>query len=100
MTLKLLEIERERTYFILCTMNPKAFGTAIRSRGQVYGFEKLGVEEIGEALMDVLDREDPEEKLPVELAEEAIPAIAEAAERSLRQAISIAGWSDSVRRMR
>ena len=90
MTLKLLEIERERTYFILCTMNQKAFGKAIRSRGQVYRFEKLTVEEIGETLLDILDSEDPQERLPDEFAAEGIPAIAEAAEGSMREAISVA----------
>lgn len=89
MTLRLLEVERPNTYFILCTMNPKAFGKAVRSRGQVYQFEKLPLETIGERLMDVLEAEDPEETLPDILVEEGIPAIAEAAEGSLRQGISM-----------
>jgi DNA polymerase III gamma/tau subunit len=89
MTLKLLEIERPNTYFILCTMNPKAFHKAILSRGQVYQFKKLPLEVIGEYLMDIVEAEDPEERLPDSFIEEGVVAIAEHSGGNLRQAISL-----------
>lgn len=88
-TLRLLEVERKNTYFILCTMNPKAFNKAIRSRGQVYLFNKLSMQVIGERLIDIIETEDPDEALPEVLIEEGVTTIAENSEGSLRQAISM-----------
>lgn len=86
--LTLLEFERPDTYFILCTMNPKAFNKAIQSRGQSYRFQKLSREVIGEYLLDALDEIDADEELPDDFFEDGLLAVAEHADGSLRQAFS------------
>lgn len=88
MALKLLEIERENTHFILCTMHPEKFKAAIRSRGQVYRFEKLPEKVIAEYLFNVLEAEDPNEELPDSFVEEGLITVSEHSDGSLRQAIS------------
>lgn len=87
-TLKLLETDRDNIYFILCTMNPEALHKAVRSRGQVYNFHPLTLEEMADNLMDIIELEDPDEKLPDTLIEEGLVAIAETAQGSMRQAVA------------
>ena len=87
-TLKLLETEKDDTHFILCTMNPKAFNKAIKSRGQVYNFGKLPMQTIAEYLMDIVDERDDADNLPEEFFEDGLVALAEFSQGSLRQAIS------------
>lgn len=86
-TLKLLERINKNTYFILCTMNKKAFDRAILSRGQAYYFEPLSQEDISSYLYSILEDIDPDEKLPEEVVD-LLPFLAQNSEGSVRQAAS------------
>lgn len=85
-TLKLLEKVRKDTIFILCMMDTTGLDKAILARGLTYDFKPLTPKEVGERLLEVLDKEDPEQKIPDSFVTEGLVLIAENCGGSLRKA--------------
>ena len=86
-TLKLLEKKRKNAHIILCTMNPDAFDTSIRSRGLFYKFRSPTSSDIAECLFRLLDKLDLANTVPDVFIQEGIFTIAENCEGSVRQAV-------------
>ena len=81
--LKTLEEPPKHVVFILATTEPQKLPATIVSRCQRYEFKSLGVEEINTRLKQICELED------VNITEEALNAIGEAAEGAMRDALSI-----------
>jgi len=81
--LKTLEEPPPRSLFVLCTTEPHKLPTTIQSRCQHFSFRLLDYAEIVERLEWVLKKEQ------IEADEGALSAVAEAAEGSLRDALSL-----------
>ncbi|MCL5671844.1 MAG: DNA polymerase III subunit gamma/tau [Acidobacteria bacterium] len=81
--LKTLEEPPPRSLFVLCTTEPHKLPTTIQSRCQHFSFRLLDYEKILERLEWVLKKEQ------IEADEGALSAVAEAAEGSLRDALSL-----------
>lgn len=81
--LKTLEEPPHHVIFILATTEPQKLPATIISRCQRFDFKSLTVKEIANKLRVVCGQEE------VEITEEAISAISEAAEGALRDALSI-----------
>lgn len=86
--LKIVEKKRKDTIFILCTMDKVSIDKSVIDREQVYSFKPLTNLEIGDYLLDILEVEDPEEKIPEIFIKEGIPLLASASGGSLRSAVS------------
>ncbi len=81
--LKTLEEPPPRSLFVLCTTEAHKLPTTIQSRCQHFSFRLLDYSEIRERLEWVLNKEQ------IEADEGALSAVAEAAEGSLRDALSL-----------
>jgi len=81
--LKTLEEPPPRSLFMLCTTEPHKLPTTIQSRCQHFSFRLLDYAEILDRLEWVLNKEQ------IEADEGALSAVAEAAEGSLRDALSL-----------
>ncbi|MCL5004968.1 MAG: DNA polymerase III subunit gamma/tau [Acidobacteria bacterium] len=81
--LKTLEEPPARSLFVLCTTEPHKLPTTIQSRCQHFSFRLLDYAEIFDRLKWVLNKEQ------IEADEGALSAVAEAAEGSLRDALSL-----------
>jgi DNA polymerase III gamma/tau subunit len=84
-TLKLLEKKRENAHIILCTMNPDAFDTSVRSRGIFYKFRSPSSSDIAECLFGLIQKLNIE--VPDAFIQEGIFTIAENCEGSVRLAV-------------
>jgi DNA polymerase-3 subunit gamma/tau len=81
--LKTLEEPPQHVIFILATTEPQKLPETIISRCQRFDFKSLTVSEISKKIRNVCSSEE------VEIAEEAVNAISEAAEGALRDALTI-----------
>ena len=86
--LKLLEKKRKDTIFILCTMDKSVIDKAIIARCQTYSFKSPTSLEIGGYLLSILEKEDPEEKVPDIFVSEGLVLLANNCNGSVRQAVS------------
>jgi len=83
-SLVLFEKKRKDTIFILCTMDSK-IEKAVQSRAQLFTFKSLTATQIENCLFTILDKIDPDEKLPFD--PKALILIGENSWGSARQAI-------------
>ncbi len=74
-------------HIILCTMEPEAFDKATLDRGQVFTFKSPSATEIGNYLLSLLDKLDPEEKVPEIFSSEGLTAILDNCGGSVRKAV-------------
>lgn len=81
--LKTLEEPKERVIFILATTEPHKIPLTIISRTQRFDFKRIGVHDIVEHLEDILKAE------KISYEDQALYAIARAAEGGMRDALSI-----------
>lgn len=86
-TLKLLEKKRKNVYFILCTMDANSIHRSVRDRCQEYKFKKVDSVTISEYLFKILEKEDPNEKIPEVFIKEGLTTIADNSDGSIRNAL-------------
>jgi len=86
--LHMIEEKRNNVYFIINTMSPEIFDDSILSRGQKFVFQHPTVPQIAEYLLNILKKEDPEEKIPDSFVSEGLFLISEICKGNIREALS------------
>jgi DNA polymerase-3 subunit gamma/tau len=85
--LKLLEKKRKNFYFILLSMDDSKFDNAILNRCATYRFKPVSYEDVSTHLFNLLEKLDPDEKIPNSFVTEGIPVIGNNCEGSIRKAV-------------
>jgi DNA polymerase III subunit gamma/tau len=87
-TLLLLEKPRKNLYFIIISTEKQKFPKTVLDRGQLYNFKAVDTSEIGEYLIDIVCKYDPDNKVPEIFYTEGLPTVIEACGGSVRKAIA------------
>jgi DNA polymerase-3 subunit gamma/tau len=85
--LKLLEKKRKNVFFILLTMDDSKFDKAILDRCSSYKFKPVSYEDVSTHLFNLLEKLDPDEKIPNSFVTEGIPIIGNNCDGSVRKAV-------------